>query len=108
MGEELWSERAAFLRSLDRVPAALANADLLEQAQERWAGKVIPRTSMHDLLFTMPDDPYPWQQDLRVSAIEGAFEFRFSRDGLLVTADRATAPNAPAVLDALLLQLVDA
>jgi hypothetical protein len=60
---------------------------------------------MHDLLFTLPDDRYPWHKDLRVTAIDDAYEFKLSRDGHLITADKATAPNALAVLDAFLLQL---
>ena len=102
-----WSQTVAFLRSLDRVPSALATADLLEQAEARWTGKVVPRTSMHDLWFTLPGDPYPWSKDLRVSAIAGGFEYKLSRDGKLISADRAFAATAPAVLDAFLMQLAD-
>jgi hypothetical protein len=101
-----WNDIADWIEALDHVQAAAATADLLRQAAPKWEGKVVPRTSMLDLLFTLPDDPFPWQKEVRVShAPLGVFEFQLVRDQLLVTADRATTVNAPVVLDAFLMQL---
>ena len=60
---------------------------------------------MHDLLFTLLGDAYPFPREVRVSWAADAFEFRLSERGLLVTADRSTAPHAREVLDAFLDQL---
>jgi len=86
-------------------PGALANADLLQQAERKWAGKVDSRTSHHDLLFTLPGETFPWSTVVLVSHHRGEFEFQLRRDELLITTDRATTESAPAVLDAFLLQL---
>jgi hypothetical protein len=77
------------------VRASVSNAGLLQQAKGRWDGKVVARTSMHDLLFTLPNKAYPWHTTVEVSYAEGVFEFQLVRGLLLVTADRATEENAP-------------
>lgn len=87
------------------MAAALVNADLLESARARWDGVVVARTSMHDLLFTLPGDPYPFERNVRVSWLNGTFEFRLIRNGLLVTADRCHELNSRLVLDSFLAQL---
>jgi hypothetical protein len=62
---------------------------------------------MHDLLFTVPGQVYPFEDTVRVSWADGAFEFRLTaKRGKLVTADRCHETNAPLVLDAFLAQLV--
>jgi hypothetical protein len=43
------------LRSVD-VDAASHTADLFESAEPRWNGGVVPRTSMHDLLSSVPGE----------------------------------------------------
>jgi hypothetical protein len=100
-----WQRSIDFLRSLDRVPAALANADLLSDAQPRWGERVVARTSMHDLLFTRRGDEYPFPVTVRVSVDADVYKFELRRDWLLVTADRARQENALIVLDAFLIQL---
>jgi hypothetical protein len=61
---------------------------------------------MHDLLFTLPDEEYPWDKTVRVGRVgKDAFEFQFVRGGHLISADRATDSTALAVLDAFLMQL---
>jgi hypothetical protein len=87
------------------VPAALASADLLHEAEARWGQRLVARTSMHDVLFTRPGDVYPFPLFVRVSAHGDVFEFQLRRSDLLVAADRATRPNANNVLDAFLMQL---
>lgn len=104
-GEPTWRESVDFLRSLDTIPGAQANADLLGGAEAAWSGRVVPRTSMCDLLFTLPGDPYPFAADLRVTWENDVFELRFFRGGLLVSVDRCRAQNAPSVLGAFLRQL---
>ena len=101
-----WASSVNFLRSLTAVPAAQANARLAERAQAGWEGKVICRTSVHDLWLTLPGDDFPWTADVRVSWTDEVFEFRLSRNGLLVTADRCREGSSLAVLDAFLHQLV--
>jgi len=103
-----WADTVKRLRDINRVPSALANAELLNGARERWSGRVIPRTSMHDLLFTRPGDEYPFARTVRVASESEAFRFelRAGFPSVLVTADRATREKAPVVLDAFLLQLV--
>ena len=61
---------------------------------------------MHDLLFTLPGDDFPWDPTVRVAKVGNAtFEFQFVHDGRLITTDRATDDAAPAVLDAFLTRL---
>lgn len=108
--EREWAEPVAFLLSRDKVPAAQAMGRLLAQAEGAWHGRVVPRTSMHDLLFTIPGDPYPFSTEVRVSWSEGLVDLRLisarERVRVLVTADRCREATAPAVLDSFLLQLV--
>ena len=111
-GEPSWSGSLATLRNVawppalaEEWPGALANADLLQQAEKRWAGKVTSRTSHHDLLFTLPNDTFPWSTAVLVSYHEGLFEFQLRRDELLIKTDHATTEDAPGVLDAFLLEL---
>ena len=103
--EAEWERSIASLRSLDRVPAALANADLLSDARPQWSDRLVARTSMHDLWFTRPEDVYPFPVFVKVSTAHGVFEFQLLEDWRLVTADRATRRNALDVLNAFLLQL---
>lgn len=88
------------------MPAAQANASLLESARGAWGSSVLARTSMNDLLFTNPGDAYPFRAHLRVSWADGVFEFQLARRGLLVTADRCFVENSEPVLNAFLHQLV--
>ena len=62
-------------------------------------------TSMHDLLFTVPGDDYPFAAQVRVSWSDDAYEFRLSRGSILVAADRCHEQNALNLLDAFLVQL---
>lgn len=101
-----WTSSVAALRSRTAVPAAQANAGLAELAQSQWEGKVVCRTSMHDLWFTLPGDSFPWQADVRVSWTDEVFEFRLTRNGRLITADRCGEEATGAVLDSFLHQLV--
>jgi hypothetical protein len=113
--ETRWKDSTEFLRSLSAVPEAQANVWLLDQARDRWASVVIARTSMHSLLFTMPNEPYPFNKTVMVRWAADVYEFRFEErlrlaEGLnpLVAADRCFAVNAPLVLDAFLYQLAGA
>ena len=109
MKDHFWDGSLAYLRDLPHLPGAIATADLLERARPAWERKVVARTSMHDLLFTLPEDEFPWHATVRVGKTsEDAFEFQLVRDGHLITADRAADDTAPAVLDAFLMQLTGA
>ena len=106
--EPEWSACVSSLRR-DEVPAASANAQLLEGARDRWEGQVVARRSMHDLFFTVPGKSYPFPTSVRVHWDDGVFEFqlRSHQSRLLVTADRCTDSNSRAVLDSFLMQLVE-
>lgn len=66
-----WEESLDFLRTAHAVPAAQANAILLVRARGRWSQTVIARTSMHDLLFTLPGDTHPSDSSVRVHWAHG-------------------------------------
>jgi hypothetical protein len=100
-----WSKSSEFLRSTD-VEAARRTADVLDSSAPRWSRALISRTSMHDLLFTLPGDEYPFSSSVRVSWEQDRYEFRLARQSRLVTADRSFEVKAPDVLDAFLEQLV--
>jgi hypothetical protein len=100
----MWTSVVAALVALDH-PAGRAHAWLLEQAEARWNGHVIPRPEVHDLVFTIPGDEAPFRSSVRVQWSDGTFELWLVDDGFLVTADRREEATAPAVLEAFLLQL---
>ncbi len=106
--EPEWSASVSFLRRVE-LPAASANALLLADARNRWEGQVVARTSMHDLLFTVPGESYPFPTSVRVHWDDGVFEFQLlgHQSTLLVTADRCTDSKSLAVLDSFLMQLVE-
>ena len=105
--EPTWSSSAAALLGRDAVPAAQATGSLLERAEERWKGRVVPRTSMHDLLFTVPGDCYPFVDTVRVAWEGGVYRFTLSVErGKVLAQDACGEPKADAVLDAFLVQLV--
>lgn len=55
-----WIDSLDFLRNCLTVPAALSNATTLTGARGRWGQHVHCRTSMHDLLFTVPGAEFPF------------------------------------------------
>jgi hypothetical protein len=105
--EPSWDKSVDFLTSLDRVPAALATGGLLNRARS-WEGRVVPRTSMHDLLFTMPGEEYPFAHQLRVSWKDGAFEFWLLVRDSEVAREQVSADDADEALDRYLVRLVAA
>jgi hypothetical protein len=104
--EHEWDESVGSLLGRSSVPAALAAGTLLAEAKPRWLGRVVPRTSMHDLLFTVPGYPYPFEDSVRVAWADGVFTFSLVEGGAVRTADHCHSENAPSVLDAFLAQLV--
>lgn len=104
--EREWDESVGSLRDRSSVPAALAMGALLAEAKPRWEGRVVPRTSMHDLLFTVPGYPYPFEDSVRVAWADGVFTFSLVEGGAVRTADHCHSENASGVLDAFLAQLV--
>ncbi len=107
MGSEPdWDERVAALLSRSNVPAARAAGALLGEAKERWEGRVVPRTSMHDLLFTVPGYLFPFEEFVRASWADHVFTVSLMEGPVVRTADRCRLENAAAVLDAHLAQLV--
>ncbi len=104
-GANGWQDAAEFLASTE-VPAATANRDLLLTLRPRWQKSVEAKTSMHDLLFIRPGDGYPWQDYVEVEHLDSVFEVRVFCETMLIAGDRCTAANAPAVVEAALMQLV--
>jgi hypothetical protein len=99
--ESVWGDSTHELLGRSEVPAAQATGRLLADTDARWRDRVEPRTSMHDLLFTVPGQVYPFEDTVRVSWAHGVFEFRpTAKRGKLVTPDRCHEANAPLVLDA--------
>jgi hypothetical protein len=105
-GVESWDDLAAGLGERVAVPAAQASARLLRKAKARWLHRIVPRSSMHDLMFTRPGDEYPFEEWLRVSWREGVYDLVLTKHpGVLITADKCTEANVDAVLTAFLCQL---
>jgi hypothetical protein len=102
----LWEATLGFLRSLHHLPGALATAALLKSVRNDWEDRVIARTSMHDLLLTLPNQGFPWEADVRVSARGGDFEFTLhGKEGVVATDHRGAADGA-SVLRSFLEQLI--
>ena len=100
-----WDESVAWLLDLDRVPAAQATGQLL-QAAVHWRGRVVPRTELHDLVFTLPGAPQPFVRTLHVGWTGHSFEFLLTTGERLVAADHCGQDGALATLESLLEQLV--
>lgn len=103
---EKWAALTGRLESYERVPAAQAAAALLRRAA-KWNGHVIARGSMHDLLFTRLGDEFPFDESVRVSWMDGIYEFLLlaKQSRLVAATDKCRAPNVEAVLDSFLVQL---
>lgn len=104
--EREWDESVGSLLGRSSVPAALAVGALLAEAKPRWDGRVVPRTSMHDLLFTVPGYQHPFEESVRVAWGDGIFTFTLEESGVVRTADHCRSESAPKVLDSFLAQLV--
>lgn len=102
---EEWEELTARFESYVRVPAAQANARLLRRAAPVWSDRLVARGSMHDVIFTVPGDEYPFTEQVRLRSENDTYEFVLFRGRLVVTADRCLERNALSVLDAFLSQL---
>jgi hypothetical protein len=106
--ERWWTETAAWYGGeVSHLKQSAVMAGLLATADPRWRHRVLPRTSMLDLLFTAVGDEYPFDGTVRVSAVDELVTFQLAnRGGLTVTATRCREPRAAAVLESFLLQLV--
>jgi hypothetical protein len=100
-----WRSAQESLAGRAAVPAALANSRLLATMPEGWRDRVVARTSMHDLLFTRPDDRRPFSYTVRVSWADDVYTFTLTNE-VGVGADKCRESNAPDVLAAFLCQLV--
>jgi len=100
-----WRDSLYFLRSLSAVPAALANATTLLAATPQWSQRLVARTSVHDLLFTLPGDDYPFRSQVRVQWAAGTSTILRWQDDALAEETNAEADNVDRVLDAVLERL---
>lgn len=102
-----WSGTQSTLLQRTEAACAVANGRLLQAMDPSWHSRVVPRTSMHDLLFTPPADlRYPFGQSVRVSWSDEVYTMELRNEVDVVTGDKCREPNAPLVLAALLSQLV--
>lgn len=93
-----WVDSLDFLRSCVRVPAALSNATTLVALRPRWGQHVQCRTSMHDLLFTLPGANYPFDQSVRVR-VDGARQLVERTDGTSVHLIECTTDQVDRIAD---------
>ncbi len=61
---------------------------------------------MHDLLFTVPGYPHPFEESVRVAWEDDVFTFSIDESGVVRAAEHCRRENASDVLDAFLVQLV--
>jgi hypothetical protein len=61
---------------------------------------------MHDLLFTIPGYPHPFEESVTVSWSNDVFTFTLSEGGVARSGDRCRPGNAAEVLDSFLVQLI--
>jgi hypothetical protein len=107
MTEPVWVNSIDSLATLEKIPAAQALRRLLTHGREKWSGRIIPRASTHDVVFTLPSHHDPRAAHVHVTWIDGEFIFSLvAEQGQLVTADRTREPGAPQALDAFLVQLI--
>lgn len=100
---------ASWSRAVERYrPLAFQKPvlDLLEAARQKWESSFAVTTSMFDLIFHAPGDPYPWQLSVQVGWSDERFEMSL-RDhfGRVITGDFCREATAPIVLESLLIQL---
>jgi len=103
MNEPTWVETVGLLRGLG--PHERATAHLLEQVQQKWAGRVVPRHSMSGLMITLPGHSNWNSAELWLSYSGDVFDLRLFDAKLLIAADRCTSTTASAVLDGFLERL---
>jgi len=101
------TEVEANLRSRTSVPAALANADLLGRVAAEVGANIVPRSSMHDLLFTVRGQDYPFTDSVRVSAEPTSYEITLRRDSEVLEHRVVDVPSSAEALIALLRRLPD-
>ena len=107
MPEPTWQASLDFLRGLGGVPAAQANAITLSRARKRWQHAVIARTSMHDLLFTLPGDAYPFTSSVRVQSTNDHHVVLRWEDHRLVEENAADTDHIDTMLEGFLERLTD-
>jgi hypothetical protein len=107
VADSTWRDSLLFLRELITVPAAQANATTLVAAQSRWQHHVLARTSMHDLLFTLPGQVFPFPSTVKVTWAYGTSAVARWQDNQLVEQIETGAEGVDAVVDAALARLVD-
>jgi hypothetical protein len=105
MPDPTWQSSLDVVRALSGVPAAQANVATLARARARWQFAVIARTSMHDLLFTLPGDGYPFAASVRVRWDNGDSTVLRWQGDQLVEETTAGADDIDALLDAFLERL---
>ncbi|SFH47176.1 hypothetical protein SAMN05421678_118143 [Actinopolymorpha cephalotaxi] len=105
MPDPTWQASLDFLRDLHGISAAQVNAITLAQARDRWQHAVIARTSMHDLLFTLPGDGYPFTSSVRVQSANGRYVLLRWENDRLVEEKTAEVETIDALLDTFLERL---
>jgi|GEM_PF-5522619 len=97
-----WNDVIETLRGYG-VSESIALSELAADAEDEWRDRVTPDTWwVHGLRFWPGDSE---EREVRVRWRDDVYEFQLLRGGTLVSADRSSATNARAVLNAFLLQL---
>lgn len=96
-----WVESLDFLRTCLGVPPALNNAATLVAARHRWGQHVHCRTSMHDLLFTVPGDEFPFTDSVVVHVDGSRHVVRRTADADVHEVECTAAEIDPVVDEAL-------
>ncbi len=103
---ESWTRAEGFLSSVEQVPEALKSLVVLLSAHQKWHNAVQVRTSMHDLIFHMPDDPNPFERAVTVRWTFGG-TLQLEKKGGAEHSQKVTLEEAPGVVDRALKWLVD-
>jgi hypothetical protein len=93
-----WEEAIARLRERTGIAPALAAAGVLLAARADWSERVAAQTAGHDLLFTRPGAPYPFDLDVRLSLVGRVYELRLVTPAGVLARSTATAADVDALL----------
>ncbi len=106
--DDAWYHTFARLR-VRGFPSSPLWLELLREAQPKWEGKVEVQASQYGYLsIHRIDDEPPYKKSVTVWSRDGEMVFNFWDNPFFVIAvERATPENAPAVLDAFLIQLTE-
>ncbi len=101
-----WADAERFMVGREHIPDALKSLVVLLSAGRKWQNAVEVRTSMFDLIFTMPEGSYPFARSVTVRW-EGGGTLQLEKKGFPEHSQKVTLEEAPGVVDRALKWLVD-